>query len=74
MNGLPCSSVYMRRRPVEVRRRQSGISDEVVLGLWARGASSSSEEASRGVRWGGGGLEWPGLARPLARRSLGKRR
>jgi hypothetical protein len=58
-NGLPCSSVYVRRRPVEVRRRQSGVSSEVVLGLRARGASLSSGEASRGVRRGGGGLEWP---------------
>jgi hypothetical protein len=32
-NGLPCSSVYVRRRPVEVRRRQSGVSGEVVSGL-----------------------------------------
>jgi hypothetical protein len=31
----------------------------VVFGLRARGASLSSEEASRGVIWGGGGLEWP---------------
>jgi hypothetical protein len=29
-NGLPCGSVYVRRRPVEVRRRRSGISGEVV--------------------------------------------
>jgi hypothetical protein len=58
-NGLPCSSVYVRRRPVEVRRCQSGVSGEVVLGLWARGSSLSSGEASRGVRRGGGGLEWP---------------
>ena len=58
-NGLPCSSVDVRQRPVEVRRRQSGVSGEVVFGLWARGASLSSEEASRGVRRGGGGLEWP---------------
>jgi hypothetical protein len=57
--GLPCSSVYVRRRSIEVRRRQSGVSGEVVFGLQARGASLSSEEASRGVRWGGGGLEWP---------------
>jgi hypothetical protein len=49
----------VRRRPVEVRRRQSGISGEVVLGLWARGASLSSGEASQGVRRGGGGLERP---------------
>ena len=58
-NGLPCSSVYVRRRPVEVRRHQSGVSGEVVFGLWARGASLNSEEASRGVRRGGGGLERP---------------
>jgi hypothetical protein len=49
----------VRRRPVEVRRRQSGVSGEVVFGLWARGASLNSEEASRGVRRGGGGLERP---------------
>jgi hypothetical protein len=30
MNGLPCGSVYMRRRPVEVRQCRSGISGEVV--------------------------------------------
>jgi hypothetical protein len=29
-NGLPCGSVYVRRRPVEVRRRRSGVSGEVV--------------------------------------------
>jgi hypothetical protein len=58
-NGLPCSSVYVRRRPVEVWWHQSGVSGEVVFGLRARGASLSSKEASRGVRWGGGGLEWP---------------
>jgi hypothetical protein len=58
-NGLPCGSVYVRRWPVEVWRRQSGVSGEVVLGLWARGASLSSRDASQGVRWGGGGLEWP---------------
>jgi hypothetical protein len=49
----------VRRRPVEVRRHQSGVSGEVVFGLWARGASLNSEEASRGVRRGGGGLERP---------------
>jgi hypothetical protein len=32
-NGLPCSSVYVRRRPVEVRQRQSGVSGEVVFSL-----------------------------------------
>jgi hypothetical protein len=58
-SGLLCSPVYVRRRPIEVRRRQSGTSGEVVFGLRARGASRSSMEASRGVRWGGGGLEWP---------------
>jgi hypothetical protein len=31
----------------------------VVLGTRARGASLSSEEASRGIGWGGGGQEWP---------------
>jgi hypothetical protein len=45
-NGLPYSSVYVRRRPVEVRRRQSGVSDEVVFGLRTRRASLNSEEAS----------------------------
>jgi hypothetical protein len=59
MNGLPCGSVYVRRRPVEVRRRQSGVSGEVVFDLRARGASLSSGDASRGVRRGRGGLEWP---------------
>jgi hypothetical protein len=29
-NGLPCGSVYVRRQPVEVRRRRSGVSGEVV--------------------------------------------
>jgi hypothetical protein len=29
-NGLPCGLVYVRRRPVEVRRRRSSISGEVV--------------------------------------------
>jgi hypothetical protein len=32
-NDLPCGSVFVRRRPVEVRRRQSGVSSEVVSGL-----------------------------------------
>jgi hypothetical protein len=58
-NGLPCGSIYMRRRPVEVRRRQSSVSGEVVFGLWARGASRSSRDASQGVKRGGRGLEWP---------------
>jgi hypothetical protein len=57
-NGLPCSSVYMRRRPIEVRRCQSGVSGGVVFALRARGASLSSEEVGQGVRreeegWGG---------------------
>jgi hypothetical protein len=59
MSGLACSAVYVRRRPVEVRRRQSGALGEMMLGLRVRGASWSSGKASRGVRWGGGGLEWP---------------
>jgi hypothetical protein len=59
MSGLPCSAVYVRRRPVEVQRHQSGVFGEVMLGLWVRGASVSSGKASRGVRRGGGGLEWP---------------
>jgi hypothetical protein len=59
MNGLPCSAVYVRRRPVEVRRRQSGASGEVMLGLRVRGTSLSSAKASRGVMRGSGGLEWP---------------
>jgi hypothetical protein len=29
-NGLPCGSVYVRRRSVKVRRRRSGVSGEVV--------------------------------------------
>jgi hypothetical protein len=58
-SGLPCSPVYVRWRPVEVRRRQPGASSEVVFGLRARGASRSSGEASRGVRRDGGELEWP---------------
>jgi hypothetical protein len=59
MSGLPCSVVYMRRRPVEVRRCQSGVSGEVMLGLRVRGDSLSSGKASRGIKRGGGGLEWP---------------
>jgi hypothetical protein len=58
-SGSPCSSVYVRRRSDEVRRRQSGTSGDVVFGLRARGASLSSGEGSRGIVWGGGGLEWP---------------
>jgi hypothetical protein len=58
-SGSPCSSVYMRRRSDEVQRRQSGTSGDVVLGLRARGASRSSGEASRGIGWGGGGMDWP---------------
>jgi hypothetical protein len=58
-SGSPCSSVYMRWRSDEVRRRQSGTSSDVVLGLKARGASLSSEEAIRGIWRGGGGPEWP---------------
>jgi hypothetical protein len=57
--GSPCSSVYVQQRSDEVQRCQSGTSGEVVLGLRARGASRSSEEASRGVGSDGGGLEWP---------------
>jgi hypothetical protein len=53
MNGLPCGSVYVRRRPVEVRRRQSGIFGEVVFGPRARGASLSSGDTSWGLRRGG---------------------
>jgi hypothetical protein len=33
MNGLPGISVYVWRRPVEVWRRRSGVSGEVVFGL-----------------------------------------
>jgi hypothetical protein len=58
-SGSPCSSVYVRRRSDEVRRRQSSTSGDVVFGPRARGASLSSREASRGIGWGGGGLEWP---------------
>jgi hypothetical protein len=32
-NGLPCGLVYVRRRPVEVRRRRSGVFGEVVSNL-----------------------------------------
>jgi hypothetical protein len=55
----PCSSVYVRRRSDEVQRHQSDTSGDVVLGLRARGASLSSEEASRGIGRGGGAPEWP---------------
>jgi hypothetical protein len=58
-SGSPCSSVYVRRRSDEVRRRQSGTSSDVVLGLRARRALLSSGEASRGIERGGGGPEWP---------------
>jgi hypothetical protein len=58
-SGSPCSSVYERRWSNKVRRRQSGTSDDVVFGPRAQGASLSSGEASRGIGWGGGGLEWP---------------
>jgi hypothetical protein len=58
-SGSPCSSVFVRRWSGEVRRRQSGTSGDVKFGPRARGASRSSGEASRGVGWGGGGLEWP---------------
>jgi hypothetical protein len=57
--GSPCSSVYVRRRLDEVRRRQSGTSSDIVLGLRDRGASLSSREASRGIGRGGGGPKWP---------------
>jgi hypothetical protein len=33
-NGLPWSSVHVRRRPVEVRRRRSGVSGEVLFDPW----------------------------------------
>jgi hypothetical protein len=58
-SGSPCSPVYAQRRSDVVRRRHSGTSNGVVLGPRARGASLSSGEASRGIVWGGGGLEWP---------------
>jgi hypothetical protein len=58
-SGSPCSSVYVRRQSDEVWRRQFGTSGDVVLGSRARGASLSSGKASRGIGWGGGGLEWP---------------
>jgi hypothetical protein len=58
-SGSPCSSVYMRQRSNKVRRRQSGTSGDVVLGLRARGASLRSREASQGIGPGGGGPEWP---------------
>jgi hypothetical protein len=58
-DASPCSSIHVRRWSDEVQRRQSGTSGDVVFGLRARGASLSSEEASRGIGRGGGGLEWP---------------
>jgi hypothetical protein len=58
-SGSLCSLVYVRRRSDEVRRRQSGTSGEVMLGLRVWGSSLSSGKASLGVRLGGGGLEWP---------------
>jgi hypothetical protein len=36
MSGLPCSSVYVRRRPVELRRRQSDVFGEVVFDFGLR--------------------------------------
>jgi hypothetical protein len=56
--GSPCSSVHVSQRSDEVWRRQSGTSGDVVFGPRAQGASLSSREASRGVGWDGGGLEW----------------
>jgi hypothetical protein len=58
-SGSPCSSIFVRRRSSEVWRRQSGTSSDVKFGPRARGASRSFGEASRGIGWGGGGLEWP---------------
>jgi hypothetical protein len=58
-SGSPCISVSVRRRSGEVRRRQSGTSGDVKFGPRARGASRRSGEASRGIGWGVGGLEWP---------------
>jgi hypothetical protein len=58
-SGSACSSVYVRRRSDEVRRRQSGASGDVVLGLRARRALLSSGQASQGIERGGGGPEWP---------------
>jgi hypothetical protein len=57
-SGSPCSSVYVRRRSDEVQRHQSATSGDVVLGPRAQRASLSSREASQGIGWGGGGLEW----------------
>jgi hypothetical protein len=54
-NGLPCGLVYVRRRPVEVQRRRSGVSSEVVsnprLGKlhWSLGKLA---EGSHGVEEG----------------------
>jgi hypothetical protein len=56
--GLPCSSVYARRRSDEVRRWQSGTSGEVVFGLRVWEALRSSREASRGVGLDGCWPEW----------------
>jgi hypothetical protein len=58
-SGSLCSSVFVRRRLGEVRRRQSGTFGDVKFGPRARGASRRSGEASRGIGWGGGGQEWP---------------
>jgi hypothetical protein len=58
-SGSQCSSVFVCRRSGEVRRRQSGTSGDVKFGPKARGASQSSEEASRGFGWGVRGMEWP---------------
>jgi hypothetical protein len=57
-SGSPCSSVFVRQRSGEVQRRQSGTSGDVKFGPRTRGASRSFGEASRGIGWGGGGLEW----------------
>jgi hypothetical protein len=57
-SGLPCSVVYAWRWPVEVRRRQSGASGEVVFGLrvgelhWAlEGLAEGSDGVEEG--WSG---------------------
>jgi hypothetical protein len=69
--GSPCSSVYVRRRSDEVRRRQSGTFGEVVLGLRARELHRAPEKLAEGwIGWGWAGVAdpwWSGLGRPLAR-------
>jgi hypothetical protein len=71
--GLPCSSVYARRRSDEVRQWQSSTSGEVVFGLRVREALRSSGKLAEGLDWmevgQSGRSTVVGLGRPRARRA-----